>query len=150
MTNDAEQGKRWRWRWLKIGDGWDGLTVCLASTAGIWKSCEYYCSWNDGAETSRGKKGVAHEHEHLEYEQLISGWGYDASGLDVEDDIMGQILREHETAQRAEGLLRALEQLVEAVDVEANDSSRMPISRELQKATNRAADALRGAVTEEA
>ena len=69
----------WLWE-LPSGDRWPQSEESLVATRGVWKTCPYYCKVREPSLTSRGESGKP-GHEHLEYEPVLTGWGYDASGI---------------------------------------------------------------------
>lgn len=68
----------------------------LIATDDIWRVCEYFCVFGPNSLTSRGESGKP-GHEHLNSESVLSGWGYDASGIDGSDVDRDLIVTLHRT-----------------------------------------------------
>lgn len=64
----------------------------LMADQGGWKACEYFCTWSGVANLYRGEAGKP-GHEHRVAQTVVSGWGYDSSGLDVDDGDAAHIVR---------------------------------------------------------
>ena len=79
LKADSTQGY-WFWN-PPSKDRWPQGDEGLDATHGQWKTCTYYCAFDESSVTSRGESGKP-GHEHLEREPVLSGWGYDASGID--------------------------------------------------------------------
>lgn len=96
VARAATQG---RWFWADPGAAsFPQGDRSLMADHGSWKVCHFYCQWSGEANLHRGEPGEPGRHEHREADTVISGWGYDASGLDVEEGDAAHILR-HDPAR---------------------------------------------------
>lgn len=88
----------------------------LLATDDTWGTCGYYCTFAPNSLTSRGEPGKP-GHEHLNSESVLTGWGYDASGIDGSDADRELIVTLHRTIDAQLAILR--EGLQRAQDVAA-------------------------------
>ncbi len=90
MARAATQG---RWVWADPSkESFPQADRSLVADSGEWKRCDYYCQWSGEESLHRGEPGApGHEHRVVEY--VILAWGYDASGVNVEDADAAHIAR---------------------------------------------------------
>lgn len=80
VARAATQG---RWFWEPEGSSGQGDRSLIA-TDGTWRLCGYYCEWADADVTSRGPKRTP-GHEHLNSGSVVSAWGHDWWGINVDE-----------------------------------------------------------------
>ncbi len=90
VATAATQG---RWLWEEpSAESFPQGDRSLVADQGVWEVCQYHCTWTSGSNVHRGESGKP-GHEHRKTLTVVSGWGYDASGLDVEDADAAHITR---------------------------------------------------------
>jgi len=72
------------WRFAVTSDGWDGITTHLVADTQEWRECEYSCEWPSESDSHKGTPGKP-GHFHRDQQVVLSGWGFDACGIDVGD-----------------------------------------------------------------
>ena len=74
----------WKWWNLEgVDQGWSDNGPNLETVTDEWEVCTYFCTWKEPDDNHRGEMGKP-GHEHRNSETVISSWGHDANGINIE------------------------------------------------------------------